>query len=116
MTGSAGSAPAVSGGPQSKSTGRVGAAVCATVLVLGHLVTCYFVLTAYMVEPDGPWDRQAVTNCGVAAGAALCCTVVTTLLSWLFVKVGWLRRWWFALPALWAVAAVLRLTLLGPQL
>ncbi|WP_371615566.1 hypothetical protein [Streptomyces sp. NBC_00454] len=85
-------------------------------LALAHLVTCYVVLTAYMVEPDGPWDRQAVTNSGFAAGAALCFTVVTVLLSWMFVKVGWLRGWWFVLPALSAVAAVLRLTLLAPQL
>jgi hypothetical protein len=34
-------------------------------------VTGYVVLTAYMVEPDGPWDGQAVTNSSVAAGVGL---------------------------------------------
>ncbi|WP_167382943.1 hypothetical protein [Streptomyces mangrovisoli] len=34
--------------------------MCAGVLTLAALVTGYVVLTAHMVEPDGPWDRQAV--------------------------------------------------------
>ncbi|MFG2759786.1 hypothetical protein [Streptomyces wuyuanensis] len=73
-------------------------------------------LTAYMVEPDGPWDSQAVTNAGFAAGIGLVFSVVTALLSWAFVKAEWLRRWWYTFPAGLAFAALLRLTVLAPEL
>ncbi|MEU3446474.1 hypothetical protein AB0H29_04455 [Streptomyces thermolilacinus] len=74
------------------------------------------VLTAFMVEPDGPWDRQAVTNSSVAAGIALAFAFVTGLLSWVFVKAAWLRKWWYIIPAVLALAALLRLTVLVPEL
>ncbi|MFE1231892.1 hypothetical protein [Streptomyces sp. NPDC059442] len=96
--------------------GRVGPLVCGATLLLGHLVTGYLVLLAYTVEPDGPWDRQAVTNSGFAAGFGLAVSLVTALLTLWFVKAEWSRRWWFALPTALAVAAVLRLTLLAPTL
>ncbi|MFC8593897.1 hypothetical protein [Streptomyces atroolivaceus] len=46
--------------------GRWGTGVRATVLTVGALVTGYVVLTACMVEPDGLWDHQAITNSEVA--------------------------------------------------
>ncbi|MER6433648.1 hypothetical protein ABT272_38885 [Streptomyces sp900105245] len=95
---------------------RIGTGVCAVVLALATLVTGYVVLTAFMVEPDGPWDRQAVTNSHVAAGVGLAFCSVMALLTWVFVKAEWLRRWWYAIPAVLALAALLRLTLLGPDL
>ncbi|MGW2560381.1 hypothetical protein ACWCXB_14265 [Streptomyces sp. NPDC001514] len=116
MSGTTGPTTDVQERRQPGSSNWFGSAVCAVVLALGHLVTGYVVLTAYMVEPDGPWDRQAVTNSSFAAGIALAFSVVTALLSWLFVKAEWLRRWWFVLPALLAVVAILRLTLLSPEL
>jgi hypothetical protein len=69
-----------------------------------------------MVEPDGPWDKQAVTNSGVAASVGLAFSGVVALLTWLFIKAKWLRKWWYAVPAVLAVAALLRLTLLAPEL
>ncbi|MFE5482542.1 hypothetical protein [Streptomyces sp. NPDC056527] len=94
----------------------VGAAVCAVVLAVGHLVTGYLLLVAYTTEPDGSWDRQAVTNSGFAAGFGLALAVVTVLLTLWFVRAQWLRAWWYAIPTVLAVAAVLRLTLLAPVL
>ncbi|MFE1873111.1 hypothetical protein ACFW9N_19745 [Streptomyces sp. NPDC059496] len=41
---------------------------------------------------------------------------MTALLSWVFVKAEWVRRGWFAVPAVLAVAVLLRLTLLAPSL
>ncbi|MFJ4686752.1 hypothetical protein ACIQNG_13335 [Streptomyces sp. NPDC091377] len=102
--------PVRAGGP----AGRVGTAVCALVVAVATLVTAYAVVTAYMIEPDGPWDDQAVTNANVAATVGLAFSTVIALLTWLFVKAGWLRRGWYAIPAALALAAVLRLTLLGP--
>ncbi|MFE5853340.1 hypothetical protein ACFQ61_08990 [Streptomyces sp. NPDC056500] len=116
MSASTGPAAGVGERRQPGAAGRLGTALCAVVLTVGHLVTGFVVLTAYMVEPNGPWDRQAITNSGIAAGIALALTAVTALLTWLFVKAEWLRRWWFALPAVFAVAAILRLTLLAPEL
>jgi hypothetical protein len=80
---------------QPRSSSRVGTAVCALVLALGTLATGYVVLTAYMVEPDGPWDKQAVTNSGVAASVGLAFSGVVALLTWLFIKAKWLRKWWY---------------------
>ncbi|MFC4468063.1 hypothetical protein ACFPH6_26605 [Streptomyces xiangluensis] len=101
---------------QPRSSSWVGTAVCAVVLALGTLVTGYVVLTAYMIEPDGPWDRQAVTNSSVAASIGLAFSGVTALLTWLFVKATWLRKWWYAIPTVLVIAALLRLTVLAPKI
>lgn len=113
---SAGPTPQVPESGQSRSFSWVGTGVCAVVLALATLVTGYVVLTAYVVEPDGPWDEQAVTNSGFAAGIGLAFSVVMALLTWVFVKAEWLRRWWYAIPVVLAVGALLRLTLLAPEL
>ncbi|MER5633214.1 hypothetical protein [Streptomyces nitrosporeus] len=97
-----------------RTSARLGTGVCALILALGALVTAYTALTAYMVEPGGPWDRQAVTNARAAATIALAFSAVTALLTWVFVKAHWLRTWWHAVSAALAVAALLRLTLLAP--
>ncbi|MBW5486102.1 hypothetical protein [Streptomyces bambusae] len=80
------------------------------------MVTGYVLLIAYMVEPDGPWDSQAADEAGVAAGIGLAFSGVTALLSWVFVKAAWLRRWWYVVPAGLAFVALLRLTVLAPEL
>lgn len=87
--------------------------MCGLVLTVGHLVTVYAVVVAYMVESE-PWDHEAGIHSGVASGLGLVFTAVTALLTWLFTKVAWLHRWWYVLPAVLAVAALLRLTLLAP--
>ncbi|WP_030721168.1 hypothetical protein [Streptomyces sp. NRRL F-2580] len=94
----------------------IGAAVCAVVLTVGSVATGYLLLLAYAAEPAGPWDSESVAHSNFAAGLALALAVVIALLTWVFVKAEWLRRWWFTLPALLALAAVLRLTLLVPEL
>ncbi|WP_329350697.1 hypothetical protein OG226_30895 [Streptomyces sp. NBC_01261] len=91
-------------------------ALCALVLTLGHLVTAYLTLLAYAADPAGPWDSETVAHSNFAAGSSLALTAVTAGLSWAFVKGEWLRRWWYAIPSALAVAAVLRLTLLAPEL
>ncbi|MFI8266645.1 hypothetical protein [Streptomyces sp. NPDC085665] len=116
MSGSAEPAADVHRGRPLRTASRVGTAVCAVVLVVGHVVTAYVLLTAYMVEPDGPWDSQAVSNTKFAAGLGLAFSIAAALLTWVFVKAEWLRRWWYAIPAALALAALLRLTVLTPQL
>ncbi|MGW2208333.1 hypothetical protein [Streptomyces sp. NPDC001781] len=43
-------------------------------------------------------------------------SAVLGLLTWALVKAGWLRAWWFVVTVAFAVAALLRLTLLAPEL
>ncbi|WP_404962453.1 hypothetical protein [Streptomyces sp. 147326] len=95
---------------------RIGAVLCAVLLVPGNLATAYLLLLAYAAEPAGPWDSETAAHSGIAAGLALALAFITALLTWVFVKAEWLHRWWFTLPALPALAAVLRLTVLAPAL
>ncbi|MFB7051593.1 hypothetical protein [Streptomyces vinaceus] len=95
---------------------RTGAVVCALVLILANAVLGYLTLLAYAVRPAGPWDSEAIAHSGFAAGLGLVLAVVTALLAWVFAKAEWLSRWWLAAPAVPALAAVLRLTLLAPEL
>ncbi|WP_329106814.1 hypothetical protein [Streptomyces sp. NBC_01439] len=95
---------------------QIGAVVCAILLTLGGLASGYFLLLAYAAEPAGPWDSEGVAHSHFAAGLALALAAVIALLTWVFVKAEWLRRWWLTLPALLAFAAILRLTLLTPEL
>ncbi|MCP9962615.1 hypothetical protein LUX05_16790 [Streptomyces somaliensis] len=76
----------------------------------------YLVLLAYLAEPAGPWDGESVAHAQFASGLALVLSVVTALLTWVSVKAGWLRRGWYAVPALLGAAALLRLTLFAPEL
>ena len=95
---------------------RITSALCALVLTLGHLVTAYLTLLAYAATPAGPWDSETAAHSNFASGTALALTAVTAGLSWVFVKAGWLRRWWYTVPSALAVAALLRLTVLAPEL
>ncbi|MFF3621327.1 hypothetical protein [Streptomyces sp. NPDC002467] len=87
----------------------IGSAVCAVVLVLGHLATGYCGLLAYTIEPDGPWDTDAGAYSGFAAGTGLAFALVFALLTWVFVKAEWLTRRWFVVPAVLALALGVRL-------
>ncbi|MFD7407254.1 hypothetical protein ACFV7R_32330 [Streptomyces sp. NPDC059866] len=83
---------------------------------MGHAITGYVVFLAYMAEPAGPWGSESVAHSQFASGLALALAAVTAGLTWVFVKAEWLRRWWYVIPTVLAVAAVLRLTLLAPEL
>ncbi|WP_030766739.1 MULTISPECIES: hypothetical protein [unclassified Streptomyces] len=71
---------------------------------------------SYLAEPAGPWNRESVAPSNVAAGPALALAAVIGLLTRVFVKAEWLRGWWFTLPVLPAIAVILPLTLLMPEL
>lgn len=109
-----GRVPHMAGDPEVRGrtrAGRVGSVVCASIIGLGHLVTGYVLLVAYMVEPG---TSETSAHSAVASGLGLVFAVVTALLTLLFVKAGWLRRWWLAVPAALALTAILRLTVLAP--
>ncbi|WP_158708562.1 hypothetical protein [Streptomyces sp. NRRL S-244] len=94
----------------------MGTVVCALFLMVGNLATGYLAMLAYAAQPRGPWDSETAAHSGIAAGLALALAFVTALLTWVFVKAEWLRRVWFAIPALLALSVLLRLTLLSPEL
>ncbi|MGV9323087.1 hypothetical protein [Streptomyces sp. NPDC003660] len=89
---------------------------CGLVLAAGQSAAAHLTLIAYLARPAGPWDSESVAHSGFAAGLALALSVVLALLTWVFTKAEWVRTWWYAVPALLAVAALLRLTLLAPEL
>jgi cytochrome bd-type quinol oxidase subunit 2 len=89
--------------------------VCAVALTLLHTAAGYLVLLAYAAGTASPWERDAAAHSGFAAGAALAVVLVSAPLTRVFVRAGWLRGWWYALPAVLAAAALLRLTLLVPE-
>ncbi|MFG2721387.1 hypothetical protein ACGFW5_24275 [Streptomyces sp. NPDC048416] len=102
--------------PRRSAGDLFGTGVSAVVLTLGAAVTGYLTFLAYASEPAGPWDQHTLTNGHFAAGLALLSSALLAMLAWVTVKAAWLRTWWYAIPATLAVAALLRLTLLAPQL
>ncbi|WP_328312838.1 hypothetical protein OG432_22985 [Streptomyces sp. NBC_00442] len=113
---SASRAPTGTVGRISGNRPLLSASACGLVLVLGHPGAAYFVFLAYMARPAGPWDSETVAHSGFAAGLALVLSAVMAALTWPCVRFAWLRGWWYTLPAVLAVAALLRLTLLAPHL
>ena len=92
----------------------IGTAFCGLILATGQLVTAYVAFLAYMAEPAGPWDSETVSHARFASGLALVLSAVTALLTWVFTKAQWSRKWWYAISAVLALAAFLRLTVLAP--
>ncbi|WP_085207239.1 hypothetical protein [Streptomyces sp. Amel2xC10] len=90
--------------------------MCGLVLTVGHLGTGYLVVVAYLADPAGPWDHETVAHSHFAAGTGLALSGVAAMMTWVFVRAEWLRRWWYAVPVLLAAAALLRLTLFAPEL
>lgn len=102
--------------PPTRARPGIGSVLCGFTLAVGHFVSAYLVLIAYMADPSGPWDSETVAHSNFASGLGLALTVITALMTWVFVKAEWLRRWWYAVPTVLAVAELLRLTVLAPEL
>lgn len=83
-------------------------------LVPAHTVAGYLVFLAYMSGTANPWEPDAAAHSGIAAGLALPIIGVSALLTRGLVKAGRLHRWWYALPVVLGLAALLRLTVLAP--
>jgi hypothetical protein len=103
------------GRPETGRPRRAGAAVCAVVLALLHTAAGYLAFLAYAAGIASPWERDAAAHSGFAAVLALMVVLVSAPLTWASVRTGRLRGWWYALPAVLAAAALLRLTLLAPE-
>ncbi len=93
--------------------GWVGPTVCGTVTCLVLAATAYWLLLAYSITPDGPWDHKAVSDARITAGLGLFFACVAGLLVLAFQKAKWLRVWWYALPAVFAAGALWRLVFPG---
>jgi hypothetical protein len=108
-------APPARDGRKPGASSRVGTAVCAVVLALLHTVAGYLAFLAYAAGTASPWERDAAAHSGFAAVLALMVVLVSAPLTRVSVRTGRLRGWWYALPAVLAAAALLRLTLLAPE-
>ncbi|MFI6465388.1 hypothetical protein [Streptomyces sp. NPDC050538] len=106
----------VRAGETAPRSGRCAPVLCGLLLPLGHAVTAYVILLAYLADPAGPWDTETVVHSQFASGPALALTAVMAGLTWVFVAAELLRKRWYAVPAVLALAALLRWTLLAPEL
>ncbi|MFJ3922145.1 hypothetical protein [Streptomyces sp. NPDC090022] len=102
-------------GDGKRTAGWLGTAVCAVLLAAGSLLAAYGVWFACTSLPsNGDWGPEEAASARNAAVFGLVLSGVTGLLAAVAVKGEWLPRWWYAVPALPAVAALLRLTVLAP--
>ncbi|MGH3977782.1 MAG: hypothetical protein ACRDRZ_02085 [Pseudonocardiaceae bacterium] len=77
-------------------------------LVLLNLVTAYFAVLAWIVTPDGAYDRDVLTGIGVLTLLGTGLALVTALLTFIAVKARWLGRRWFIVPVVLFVVATAR--------
>ncbi|KUJ67828.1 hypothetical protein ACZ90_25045 [Streptomyces albus subsp. albus] len=93
---------------------RASTLICASVLTLCHWLTGFFLRNALRADPEGSLNTRARRFSDINSTAALVVCAVSSVLTLCFVKDRFLRGWWFAIPAVMVVAAVLRLTVLRP--
>lgn len=81
-----------------------------SMLVLGGLglVAAFWLFVAYWMMPQDEHDQEALEGAGLGALFTIGFTVPALLLTILPVKLGLLRRSWFAPPAVMLVLAALR--------
>jgi hypothetical protein len=78
------------------------------VLVACNLVAAFWLFIAYWMMPQDEHDREALDGAGLGALFTIGFAVPTLLLTILPVKLGRLRRRWFAPPAALLVLAAVR--------
>lgn len=83
--------------------------LCAAVLLALHALGGFFVLNALLIESEGPWDTTVTDTVRLAAALALATEVLAAALTGAFVALVRLRRWWFAVPGLLILVAIVRM-------
>jgi hypothetical protein len=96
--------------PRPRTWARAAAqAVCALVLTGLNVVGGFFVLNALMTRSEGPWDTSVTDTVRLMAGLGLVTEAVAALVTAVFIAVAGLRKWWYVIPALVALTAVIRM-------
>ncbi|MCX4970212.1 hypothetical protein OHA98_36745 [Streptomyces sp. NBC_00654] len=101
------------GGGNGNARGRVAVwvagAVCAVIPLALHVVGGYFVLGALLTESEGPWDRSVTDTVRTWGALAVVTELLAAAATAAFVGTRRLRRWWFGVPAVLILAAVVRM-------
>jgi hypothetical protein len=78
------------------------------VLLLFHTLAGGLLLAALVSRSEGPWDHTVTGMVRVLAGTSAGVEVMAAAVTYGCVRAGVLRAWWFAVPALMLLTALLR--------
>ncbi|MGH3310028.1 MAG: hypothetical protein ACRDP3_05515 [Streptomyces sp.] len=83
--------------------------LCSLVLLALHGVGGFFVLNALMTTSEGPWDTDVTQTARMMALFGIVTEALAAALTAVFIALARLRTWWYAIPALLVVTAVVRM-------
>ncbi len=96
--------------PHTRSTAsRVAPLLCSLVLLAVHVVGGFFVLNALMTASEGPWDTGVTQTARMMALFGIVTEALAAALTAAFIALARLRRWWYAIPVLLILTAVVRM-------
>lgn len=84
-------------------------ALCGLVLLALHVVGGYFVLVALLTTSEGPWDTTVTQMARMWAFFGVVTEALAAAVTAAFVALARLRKWWYAIPALLILTAVVRM-------
>ncbi|WP_329212654.1 hypothetical protein OG257_30185 [Streptomyces sp. NBC_00683] len=87
----------------------VATALCAVFLLVLNTVGGFFVLNALLAEPQGPWDTGITDTARAMAVFALVTELLAAAVTAAFVALVGLRRWWYAIPVILILTAIVRM-------
>jgi hypothetical protein len=93
----------------SRTASRVVAVLCSIVLLALHVVGGFFALNALMTASEGPWDTDVTQTARMMALFGIATEALAAALTAAFIALAGLRKWWYAIPALLVLTAVVRM-------
>ncbi|MFI6285960.1 hypothetical protein ACIBCM_14570 [Streptomyces sp. NPDC051018] len=88
----------------------MGSALCAAIALTLHMAGGLLLLIALVTEPEGPWDTGVTTMVRWLGTAVLVVEVLAAGFTAVVVGLRPGRRlWWYALPAAFALTAIVRM-------
>lgn len=93
---------------------RAKGVVCAVLLLIGWLTAGAATGIAYLSNPLGPWDHQALDHIQLFGTVGLVFALLTAPVAVPAVALHWLRAWWLVPCLALTLAAWARLTVFFP--
>ena len=79
-----------------------------------NFVGGYFVLVALLTRSEGPWDTGVTQMTRMCALFGVVTEALAAAVTAAFIPLAHLRKWWYAIPALLILTAVVRMVF-APQ-